>query len=204
MVLTLFSKAQCPFCWQVKLALDYFGLDYELQEWETPDKHLLLQYSPQGSSPILFVDEFPIWDSLPIIYYLEDTATKGKTLFPGNNIDHAKARLLHTYNNSIAGKSLREVIFEKRGKQKAAWDWDRIAAGEQGWRITLDWLEKNIESHENFLLSGFSIADVALLPRFGLAQHYGVGVDERHPKLFHWFGSWQDAGLYKNTSYFYN
>ena len=182
---------------QVKLALQYFDIAYELEEWKTPDKDMLLRYSPQGSSPVLVVDDFSIWDSLSIIYYLEDVAANGKTLFPGNETERAKARLLQTYSNSIVGKDLREVIFEKRSKPESEWDLERIKKGDQGWRNALDWLEAKIESDNSFLSAGFSVADAALLPRFTLAEKYGVGVDERHKKLLHWFqGSekrWSDS-----------
>lgn len=201
MAIQLLSKEQCPFCWQVKIALQYFEIDYELKEWKQPDKGMLLEYSPQGSSPVLLVDDFPIWDSVAIIYYLEDIAPNGNSLFPGNAQERVKARLLHTYNNSIAGKALREVIFEKRSKVESEWDWEQIKQGEQGWSGTLDWLETKIEAEQHFLASGFSIVDAALLPRFGLAEYYGVGVTKNHSKLFNWFQFCKTKELYKKTTF---
>ena len=199
MTTQLLSKRQCPFCWQVKIALQYFGVDYQLREWTTPDKSMLLQYSPQGTSPVLLVDDFSIWDSAAIVCYLEEIAGNGKTLFPGDAAERAKARLLLVYNNAIAGKSLREVIFEKRGKRESAWDWNRIKMGERGWRETLDWLEKRVESTDHFLSAGFSIADAALLPRFGLAEYYGAGVERSHPKLLDWFQAAKGKACYSET-----
>ena len=199
MTMLLYSKKECPFCWQVKIALNYLDIDYDLEEWKTPDKEFLLQYSPQGSSPILLINDSSIWDSVSIIYYLEDISVNNKTLFPGTINERAKARLLHTYNNSIAGKYLREVIFEKRSKPESEWDAKRIEKGEQGWRSTLDWLEAEIESSASFISAGFSIADAALLPRFGLAEHYGVGIDEKHPKLYEWFDCLNKQDIYLET-----
>lgn len=202
MALQLYSKKECPFCWQVKIALKHFDIDYHLKEWKTPDKEYLLKFSPQGSSPVLLDNDLSIWDSIPIVYYLEDISIDEKTLFPGDIKERTKARLLHTYSNSVAGRDLREVIFEKRSKLESDWDMERIKIGEQGWRKTLDWLEFEIEASDSFLSAGFSVADVALLPRFGLAEHYGVGVNEDHPNLFNWFQKGKEQKAYLETSPF--
>jgi glutathione S-transferase len=197
--LQLYSKVGCPFCWQVKIALKHFDIDYHLNEWKEPDKEFLLNFSPQGSSPVLVDDELSVWDSMAILYYLEEISAQNKTLFPGSIKDRTKARLLLTYSNSIVGKDLREVIFEKRSKPESEWDMERIRKGEEGWRKTLDWLEVEIEASNSFLSAGFSVADAALLPRFGLAEHYGVGVNEDHPKLFSWFQKVREQTVYLET-----
>ncbi|MFK8068561.1 MAG: glutathione S-transferase family protein [Gammaproteobacteria bacterium] len=199
MALHFYSKTACPFCWQIKLALSYYDLDYELTEWSEPDKDFILKYSPQATVPLILDDDIFIWDSGAIIYYLEDISDQKKTLFPGNLSDRNKARLLQTYNNSIVGKGLREVVFEKRSKPEAEWDLERIKKGEEAWNKSLDWLESEVESDSFFLTAGFSIADAALLPRFGLAEHYGVGVDEKHPRLFEWFNSLKEKDIYLDT-----
>ena len=66
------------------IALKHFDIDYQLSEWKTPDKEYLLKFSPQGSSPVLLDNDLSIWDSIPIIYYLEDISIDEKTLFPGD------------------------------------------------------------------------------------------------------------------------
>lgn len=202
MKLHFYSKKGCPFCWQIKLALSHYDIDHKLTEWDVPDKDFILQYSPQASLPLLLDGELSIWDSAPIIYYLEDVSDQNKTLFPGNSVERNKARLLHTYSNSIVGKGLREVIFEKRGKSESEWNLERIKKGEVEWNKSLDWLEDKIESDQSFLSTGFSIADAALLPRFGLAELYGVGVDDKHPRLFKWFDYWQKKDRYIETEPF--
>ena len=196
MKLQLISKKECPYCWQVKIALHFYGISYDLDEWILPDKAFLAQFSPQSSTPTLLVDKFPIWDSVAIIYYLEDISSSDKSLFPGSQYDRAKGRLLHIYNNSVIGKSLREVIFEKRNNLEIEWNMSRIKRGEEGWRKSLDWLESKMEGGFG---NRFSIVDVVLLPRFILAERYGVGVGEGHPKLFNWFNKLKQQDVYHRT-----
>jgi len=199
MALKLFSKIECPFCWKVKIALKYLDMDYELVEWKKPDRDTLLKLSPNGLTPVLQDNELIIWDSVPIIYYLEDLAGR-KTLFPGEITDRSKARLLHTYSNSIVGINLREIIFEKRNKIEAKWDLEKISRHQLGWGKSLDWLEAQIEDEHNFLSAGFSVADAALLPRLGLAEYYGVGVRDTHRRLHNWFQNGRQTPVYFETS----
>ncbi len=200
MRLKLFSKKECPFCWQVKIALKYFDIDYELVEWKIPEKDFLSSLKPQQSLPVLQHGDLSIWDSVSIVYYLEELTSAEKSLFPGDIKDRTKARLLQTYSNSIAGKGLREVVFEKRGRPEAEWDSTRIDQGRQRWHKSLDWLEMEIETENNFLTAGFSVADAALLPRFGLAEHYGAGVGKNHPKLYNWFQNGRRQPIYSETA----
>ena len=133
---------------------------------------------------------------MAIIHYLEDLSGSNNTLFPGDLSERNKARSLQIYSNSLIGKELREVIFEKRNKPEQEWDIERINEGELGWRRCLDWLEQQLESTDHFLASGFSVADAALLPRFALAEKYGVGVDQRHPRLHDWYKHQQQGNRF--------
>jgi len=98
----------------------------------------------------------------------------------------AKLRMLAHYSDAVIGPALRDTIFEKRSKGKGAWDQDLLAASERAWRRCLACLESCIAGRMGFSTE-FSVADCALLARFGLADHYGVGVDSRHPTLKAWY-----------------
>lgn len=190
MTFTLYSKYDCPFCWQVKIALSYLNIQYDLLEKKDVDHAALRKLAPQTTLPILLNDETgeTIWDSVSIMFYLQDHAvTAGQSLLPGTLAERHQIRQLAIYSNQIAGRGLREVIFEKRSKAENEWDRDRISDGEVEWNNTLDYLENKIESSESFFKAGFSWADTALLPRFVLAEKYAVGVTSDHPKLFTWF-----------------
>lgn len=186
----LFHKPACPFCWKVLIALAETGLPFIGEVMDPADPVRLAGLSPQVSTPVLVVDGVGVWESAVIAEYISDLADGA--LMPdaaraGAAEARARVRLLHTYADRIIGPGLREVIFEKRSKPAAAWDTARIARGTAAWEECLDWLEARIEGPGGMVGNTFSLADCALIPRFGLAARFGVGVDARHPRLAEWF-----------------
>lgn len=181
----LFHKEECPFCWKARIALAEAGIDYDLTVLgPDDDRGTLNRHSPSGSTPFLLDGDLAIWESAVIVEYAADRAPTA--LLPADAGARARARLLHSYSDTQVGRSLREVVFEKRSKPEKAWDRERIAAGEDGWRACLDWLDNELNGRR-FFAGVFSVAECALFPRFALADHYGVGVDNRHPALKIWF-----------------
>lgn len=184
-MIQLYNKAECPFCLKVRIALAEADIDYELITLGADDDRAILKHlSPSGTMPILKVAELAIWESAVIVEFINDMAAD--KLLPATPEQQAKARLLHAYSDNQVGTQLREVIFAKRDIPEAEWDWQRINAGEAGWRQCLDWLEQQL-AEEDYFAQQFSIAECALYPRFSLAEKYGVGVDEQHPRLQHWY-----------------
>ena len=180
----LYNKQECPFCWPVRIALAEAKLPFQqITLADDDDRAPLRQLSPIATMPILMVNDDPIWESEVILEYLHDVT--GDLLLPDEPKDRASARLLASYHK-VLGKSLREIVFEKRAKPQADWDWQRLNEAEQGWRKSLSWLEVR-QGDAEFFMTKFSIAECALFPRFALAEHYGVGVDERHPGLLAWY-----------------
>lgn len=183
----LYDKDDCPFCWKVRIALQEMKLPCEIVTLQAnDDRSVLDQYSPQGTTPILVYNDMGLWESGVILEFLVDLS--GGALMPSDAQGHAKARLLHVFSDKLVGEGLREVVFEKRSKPEAEWDLGRIAKGEALWRQRLDWLEAELGGRE-FFLGQFSVAECALYPRFALAEKFGVGVDDRHPNLKHWYGA---------------
>ncbi len=181
----LFHKEECPFCWKARIALAEAGIDYDVVTLAPgDDRSELNRHSPSGSTPVLVNGGVAIWESAVIVEYAADRSRTA--LLPADPEGRARARLLQSYSDTHVGRSLREVVFEKRGKPEADWDRDRIAAGEAGWRACLDWLEVALGGRD-FFAGAFSVAECALYPRFALAERYGVGVDNRHPALERWY-----------------
>jgi len=184
-MLRLFDKDECPFCWKVRIALAETNIEYDLITLGPDDDRTELnRFSPNGTTPVLVQGEQAIWESAVIVEYINDVAPG--ILLPGEASARAHARLLHRYSDHQIGQHLREVIFEKRAKPEREWDWDRIVKGENGWRGCLDWLEGTLEE-QDFFAGPFSMAECALFPRFALADRYGVGVDDRHPRMLRWY-----------------
>lgn len=202
--LKLISKPECPFCWKVKLALAYIQVDYDLYDFVQPEAEFLQKYSPQQSVPILIDGNQALWDSAAIIYYLEDMLRNNVkdmslSLFPGNLEERSMARHLDIYSSSIIGPRLREVVFEKRDKAPQDWDLNRIDLGMAAWKETWSWLEKQHSGEKYFIGAGYSLAECALLPRFALAERYGVEIQEVSPKLFQWYKYWREQPLFRET-----
>lgn len=195
----LYDKPECPFCWKVKLALVEMAIDWQETLFETPERpDDFLALNPNGTVPVLCDGETVVTDSAVILEYLEDKAGT-PTLLPTEPAMRANARMLHLYSAAAIGPVLREVVFEKRAKPEADWDLARIEAGTKGWLACLErlepWLGTNV-----FFAERFSFAECALIPRFGLAELYGVGVTKAFPKLFAWFERMKSRPSYTHTA----
>jgi len=194
----LYDKPECPFCWKVKLALVEMGIDWEETVFLTPERpEDFLALNPAGTVPVLSDGETVVTDSSVILEYLEDKAGK-PTLLPPDPASRANARALNLYAAAAIGPVLREVVFEKRDKPEAEWDWARIEAGAIGWIECLQRLEQWLGDNE-FFAERFSFAECALIPRFGLAELYGVGVSKALPNLFAWFERMKARPSYART-----
>lgn len=191
----LYDKPECPFCWKVKLALHELRMNWVETLFETPERPAaFLALNPNGTVPVLVDGENIITDSAVIVEYLQDINT-APSLLPESPGARAQARALHLYSTAKIGPVLREVVFEKRSKPEPEWDWTRIEAGTAGWRNCLDVLEERLGDGEYFA-ECYSFAECALTPRFALAERYGVGVDDAHPRLQRWFERMQTRPNY--------
>lgn len=180
------DRAECPFCWKVRIALAELGLTAQKVLWEKGwPAPPLLDFSPQRTTPVFMDGDIVLWESSIILDYLDERY--GPHVLLGAEPElRARARTLQHYSDRIVGPSLREVVFEKREKPEAKWDMARIEQGLSGWRRCMAQLEMWLGDAAYFV-GDFSVAECALLPRFGLAETYGAGVDPSFPALFAWF-----------------
>ncbi len=75
MALTLYWGSGSPFAWRVMLALQHKGLKYESQllhfdkqEHQSPQ---MLKLNPRGRLPVLKDEDYVVFESLAILYYLD-------------------------------------------------------------------------------------------------------------------------------------
>ncbi len=182
----LLHKVACPFAWKVLIALHEAGLTFSEEVVDDLGPDRLADLSPTGTTPILVRGDLVLWESSVIAEYVNDRADGA--LMPTDARGRARVRQLHVYADRVIGPGLREVIFEKRSGSSDTWDGDRIARGTAAWRRCLDWLEQRVESSLGFVDGRFTLADCALVPRFALADRFGVGVDGAdHPRLAAWY-----------------
>lgn len=177
---TLVQRSDCPFCWKVRLAFAEAGLPYRVRPRVAEER-----IGPDGTVPVLLDGDLVIWESAVIAERVAELAPAAG-LMPNDPDQRARVRLLHSYSDRVAGIGLREVIFEKRSKPREHWDVERITEGTRRWESSLEWLEGELGDHSYFGGGTFSLADCALVPRFHLAEQFGLPLGARHRRLTQW------------------
>jgi maleylacetoacetate isomerase len=179
--------------WRVRWALEFKKIPCELipinllnGEAETPEH---LSRHPLGFVPVL---ELPtgetLIESLAIIQYLELKFPESPSLFPQDPIEKAKAIVLaevinsgtHPLQNPTVTAYLGEHLQATADQQKA-WSQHWIGKGLELYEKLLP--ESILNSDHPFSVSsGFSIADLCLLPQLYNAKRYEVNL-EAFPKI---------------------
>jgi glutathione S-transferase len=73
-----------PYCWRIKLALKFKGLEVETIPWRFSDKPVIAPYHSERV-PVIVDDGRGIADSWTIASYLEDTYSERQSLFGGEH-----------------------------------------------------------------------------------------------------------------------
>ena len=198
-MMTLYNRGDCPFCWKVRLALAELQIEYELVNIKLGEKHPdVIRYNPKASVPVLVDNETVIWESSAIVEYLDDKYAPNR-LFLENAELRARIRLLVSYSDSVIGPALRESVFEKRSKPEGDWDLEKIQQSEDAWRACLRQLSIWLDG-EDFFCAKFSAAECALLPRFSIANAYGLSsVVDDFPLVKRWFFQLKQRPSYSQT-----
>jgi len=159
-----------------------------MHSMDRSDPDVLVEWqrlSPSQTVPVMIEDDLVLTDSGPMLEYLAET---GSALLPDFPRRRAEARSWIVYGDNVLGRSLREVVFEKRDKPESEWDQGRIRRGTRGFLSGLPALEMALRD-ENFLLGNWpTLAECALFPRFALALLYGVDIPADFPRTRQWFG----------------
>lgn len=188
----LYFRADCPFCWKVRLALHAYDIPYQGIETQLGEQHQdVARLSQTRTVPMAVEGDLVMTDSAVIMEYLNDAAVGG-ALLPGDAAHQASMREIQSYSDKILGKPLFSVAREKRSKPRREWDEVKIEEEAAAWRLNLDYLEERV-STGSFLSNGNpTLVDCALLPRFAIAEIYGLPIDERHSTLHQWYGGWRN------------
>ena len=191
-MLTLYTKAECPFCWKVRMALALKSLSYQAVEVDTHNKPTeLLALSAKGTVPVLVVDDEVLDESAAIVAYLERHEETPPLLTT------PEAMTLQNYSDKDIGPKIRDAIFMRREKPEAEWDHAVLSQCQNAWEHILEHLENHCSSSGPWFLGDTpSIADCALCARFALAQYYGLHGVDKHPKLSAWI-----TRLYRSNAF---
>jgi len=195
--ITLYNKAECPFCWKIRLALAELGLATQVIDHQD-EQHLATwqALTPNKTVPVLVHNDIVIYESNVILEYLNDITNNLLLKSPS---DRVMPRLINQYSDSVVGKGLREVIFEKRGKVEHEWDITRINSGVELFEIALAHLSTQLGDKE-FFAGHYSFAECALTARFGLAEAYGVEIPSRFANLKAWLLRMKSRPSYQQTA----
>lgn len=185
MSLRLIDKPECPFCWRVRLAAAWQGRPIERLERSDPVVQAeWTRLSPSRSVPLLIDGELVLTDSGAMLEYLSETGTP---LLPRDPLQRARARNLIAYADTPLGSALRPLVFEKRDKPESQWDRALLRQATIDYDKALPSLEALLQRHPHFVHDLPNLADCALLPRFALAEHYGLPIPEQYPALRQWY-----------------
>jgi len=196
-MISLYDKPECPFCFKVRLALEASGAPYQILDYQQePHKSQWPTLTPGKTVPVLVDGEVVIHESAVMLEYLQE---RYGGLLPAEPSQRAKVRLLASYADSTLGRAIRDVIFEKRGRPEAEWDQQRLAQGHQAWLDALPYLAQQLRQ-QRFFGEHYSLADMVLSARMGLAYGYGLKIPDSLPNLQQWFARMTTLPAFQKTA----
>lgn len=173
-MIILYDKAQCPFCWRVRMSLHRLGLAFERRAHDDPEwSSVWPALTHMGTVPVVEDGELRLTDSRTILEYL-DEAYGG--LWPSGARARARAREIVVYADGVLGPAARDLIFERRDKPVQEQGQQLIDDAIGRWRAALPALADMLDESAWFA-GDCSIADFAVATRFGLAYAYGMPRD---------------------------
>ena len=180
---TLYDKAECPFCWKVRLvcllkgvALDEITIDTDAKPAE------FLALSPKGKVPVLQGDGWILEESKVIVAFLEENHPEPALL------SDAHALEIEAYSDKSIGVAIRDAIFMRRAQAPADWDHEVLERCQRNWDEVLTTLEAQCDADGPWFLGGNpSVADCALVARFALAAYYGLEGVHAYPRVASWW-----------------
>ncbi len=178
--LVLMSHHLCPYVQRAVIALEEKGIPYERKYIDLANKpDWFLEISPLGKTPVLTVNDTPLFESSAILEYLEDTQLY--PLHPVDAIERARHRAWMEFGssvlNDIAGLYNAKTAFDFDLKVKTL-------------SAKFARLENELTEAPYFDTSGFSLIDVIFGPVFRYFDVFDVidnfGVISNKPKVSRW------------------
>lgn len=191
----VYGVAFSPFVFKVVVALEEKGLSYTIEP-PAPALH------PLGKMPVLRDGDVVIPDSSAICAYLERKVPT-PSLYPDDPAELGQALFLEEYGDAGMAEGWGEIILERIVKPqmmgqptdearlaelqrsvRERWMGAPRSAGGTPIPSVLDYLESQIPTDRDTLLSRFGIADIAIVAHMGWAEAGGVTFDaNRWPKV---------------------
>lgn len=178
--LVLVSHALCPYVQRAAIVLAEKGLPFERRDIELANKpEWFLKISPLGKTPVLLVDQQPIFESSVICEYLEEIALPH--LHPANPLQRAQHRAWMEF-----GSALLSLIGALYSAQEEA----TLKARAEEIRSRLGQVEAVLGDGPFFAGSAFSIVDAVFGPVFRYFDAFdaidGLALCSGFPKVQRW------------------
>jgi glutathione S-transferase len=178
MALIFYYGSGSPYAWKVWLALEHKRIPYEFRllsfdqgDTRSPD---YLAVNPRGKVPAVVDDGFALWESGPILEYLEERYPE-PPLLPREPRARATARRLAAEADAYLGPAVFE-LFAVTLYGKGEGDADAIAKAQ---RAVLDEAERFAGAMAgDYLVGDLSLADFAAFCHVRLLGR----IDERQPR----------------------
>lgn len=197
-MIKLYDRAECPFCWKVRLALHHCGEEFTtLNIGDPANEEAWKKLTPFGTVPVMDADGIVIDQSGIMLDFLEDRTHR---LLPADEALRVKARTVTYYSDEVIGRGIKEVVFEKREHPEGERDQERIEGGRRQFEEDLPYLAEALGDGPYFA-GEYSMADCALAARFGIAGAYGLEIPEQHGNLRAWLERVVEGGHgYRETA----
>ncbi len=154
----LVSFSVCPYVQRAVIALEEKGVEYDIEFIDLGNKpQWFLDISPRGKVPVLIDDDVPLFESLAIVQYLDETQP-GRSLTPTDPRQRARDRAWATFAS--------EDIFGWSWKMESAKEEERVASAMKVLREKLAIVETALDGRDYLSGDGstFGLADVAFAP----------------------------------------
>jgi len=178
--LKLISHKLCPYVQRAVIALTEKGVPFERIDIDLANKpDWFLRISPLGKTPVLLVDDTPIFESAVILEYLEET--QPNPLHPADPLKRAEHRGWIEFDSAV----LNDIAGFYGAKDKATFDAKAGALADKFAR-----LEARLVATPWFDGDKFSLVDAVFGPVFRYFDMFdrigAFGILDGKPKLVRW------------------
>jgi glutathione S-transferase len=123
MALDFYHGHGSPFSWRVWLALELKQVPYNLKllSFQAGDtrKPEFVALSPRGHVPTIVDGDFVLWESIPIVEYLDERYNSGTKLFPGDAQARSRIRRLAREAEAYLGiEGIDPIVDKARARVK--------------------------------------------------------------------------------------
>jgi glutathione S-transferase len=183
-----------PYSWRVQLVLEEKGLAYEpvLLSFQKGDHKspAHLARHPHGKVPALQDGELVLYESTPIVEYLEERYPS-PPLLPADVAARAQVRMEEVEAVLYFGDAFREVARQAFFTPPERRDATALADARTGVRGALEGLEARTAARGGAHIAGAALtrADLAWLPFVEIAARGGVDLD---PAVTPWLCAWRE------------